>query len=211
MAAARAALLLALLAAAAGCGRPAPPTPAGPAIERVDFTAFGSPVTLQVAGADPDRTAGAVADIRAFLAVAGRDWYAFGDGELARVNAALAAGEPAPVSPELAAVIARALDIAGRSGGRFDPAVGDLVTLWGYAGTAAAGRGRRGPGRVRHGRRRDAGRRRGPRPPAGAARPRRHRQGHGGGADRRTPGGCGHRRGPGRPRRQQPAGPRDPR
>jgi thiamine biosynthesis lipoprotein len=132
MAAARAALLLALLAAAAGCGRPAPPTPAGPAIERVDFTAFGSPVTLQVAGADPDRTAGAVADIRAFLAVAGRDWYAFGDGELARVNAALAAGEPAPVSPELAAVIARALDIAGRSGGRFDPAVGDLVTLWGF-------------------------------------------------------------------------------
>jgi thiamine biosynthesis lipoprotein len=130
----RAALLLAGLAAAAACQPPAPPAePASaPAVSRIDFTAFGSPVSLQLAGADPERASPALADIQAFLAVAGRDWYAYGDGELARVNAALAAGEPAPVSPELAAVIARALDLAARSGGRFDPAVGDLVTLWGF-------------------------------------------------------------------------------
>lgn len=132
MAAARAALLLALVALAAACQPPAPAAPVEPAIARVDFTAFSSPVSLQLAGADPDRAAPALADIQAFLAVAGRDWYAYGDGELARVNAALVAGEPAPVSPELAAVIARALDLAARSGGRFDPAVGDLVTLWGF-------------------------------------------------------------------------------
>jgi thiamine biosynthesis lipoprotein len=130
----RAALLLALLAGTAACQPPAPTAPAGaaPAVARIDFTAFGSPVSLQLAGADPDRAQAAVAGIQAFLAGAGRDWYAFGDGELARVNAALAAGEPAPVSPELAAIIGRALDIAARSGGRFDPAVGDLVTLWGF-------------------------------------------------------------------------------
>jgi thiamine biosynthesis lipoprotein len=130
----RAALLLALLAGTAACQPPAPTAPAGagPAVARIDFMAFGSPVSLQLAGADPDRAQAAVAGIQAFLASAGRDWYAFGDGELARVNAALAAGEPAPVSPELAAVIGRALDIAARSGGRFDPAVGDLVTLWGF-------------------------------------------------------------------------------
>lgn len=132
MVAARAALLLALVALAAACQPPAPAAPAEPAIARLDFTAFGSPVSLQLAGADPDRAAPALADIQAFLAVAGRDWYAYGDGELSRVNAALVAGEPAPVSPELAAVIARALDLAARSGGRFDPAVGDLVTLWGF-------------------------------------------------------------------------------
>lgn len=59
-----------------------------------------------------------------------RDWYAYGTGELAAVNARLARGEPAPVSADLAPLIRRAIELHARSGGRFDPGVCALVRLW---------------------------------------------------------------------------------
>ena len=62
--------------------------------------------------------------------VAERDWYAFGTGELARINALLARGQPAPVSADLAPLITRAMALYVLSGGRFDPGVCALVRLW---------------------------------------------------------------------------------
>lgn len=41
--------------------------------------------------------------------------------------------------PEFAAVMATALDVAARSDGAFDPAIGALVDLWGYGPVPAAG------------------------------------------------------------------------
>jgi len=52
------------------------------------------------------------------------------DSELARVNRG-AGLEPVQVSPELFAVLERALCFAEASGGAFDPTVGPLVKLWG--------------------------------------------------------------------------------
>ncbi|MEO8444296.1 MAG: FAD:protein FMN transferase [Gammaproteobacteria bacterium] len=78
---------------------------------------------------DPAGAAVAAA-IEARFRAASEDWYAFGTGELARVNALLARGRPAPVSPTLAPLITRALDLHARSGGLFDPGVCGLVRLW---------------------------------------------------------------------------------
>ena len=72
----------------------------------------------------------AAADVESQFRVAERDWYAFGSGELARVNALLAEGHPATVSPDLAPLITRAIQLHGLSGGRFDPGVCALVRLW---------------------------------------------------------------------------------
>jgi len=72
----------------------------------------------------------AVARIEAEFRQADRDWYAFGTGELAAVNARLARGEPAPVSAALAPLIRRAIELHALSGGRFDPGVCALVRLW---------------------------------------------------------------------------------
>lgn len=84
---------------------------------------------LDIAGpaarADP-----AADEIERLFARSGRDWYAYGTGELARVNALLARGAPAPVSAELAPLITRAMDLHARSGGLFDPGVCALVRLW---------------------------------------------------------------------------------
>src|SRR5690606_39057660 len=55
------------------------------------FPALGTLVEITLIEADADRRAHALRDARAVLARASRDWHAWADGELARVNAGAAA------------------------------------------------------------------------------------------------------------------------
>jgi thiamine biosynthesis lipoprotein len=57
------------------------------------------------------------------------------DSELSALNRR-AALEPVPLSPDLYAVLERALEFAADTGGAFDPTVGPLVKLWGIGGDA---------------------------------------------------------------------------
>lgn len=61
------------------------------------------------------------------------------DAELARFNAA-ATTAWVDVTEETLSVIERALEIARRSGGAFDPTVGPLVDLWGFGPAPRTGR-----------------------------------------------------------------------
>lgn len=54
------------------------------------------------------------------------------DSELSRLNAMARADGEYPVSEDLAAVLAVALDLAASSGGAFDPTVLPLVEIWGF-------------------------------------------------------------------------------
>jgi len=99
---------------------------------RQSFPALGTLVAVEIHGVDHERATEATAAVAAYLAHIGREWYAWGDGELARVNAALAHTEPAPVPAELAALIHRAMTIRELSNGYFDPTVGLLVEAWGF-------------------------------------------------------------------------------
>ncbi|MDH5254430.1 MAG: FAD:protein FMN transferase [Gammaproteobacteria bacterium] len=85
---------------------------------------------IQIRDTDLGAATAAADEIEHRFQTAGQDWYAFGTGELARVNALLARGEAATVSPALAPLIRRAMDLHARSGGRFDPGVCALVRLW---------------------------------------------------------------------------------
>ena len=81
----------------------------------------------------PELIAGIEDELRAFE----RDFYPWTDGELARLNAALSAGEAFDASPALAAVLAAAQRVAAASDGAFDPGVGALVELYGFHDAAA--------------------------------------------------------------------------
>ncbi len=109
----------------AGCGGPPP-------AEQRTWTLFGTIVQVEIVGADAPQAQAAFAGIEKLYRRLERDWRSFGDGELGRVNARLAAGEPASLSPELHALVARSLEVRDRSGGLFDPRVGTLVMLWGF-------------------------------------------------------------------------------
>ena len=77
---------------------------------------------------------GACQEVHRRLAALGSDLYAWGDGELGRLNAALRAGRPARVESDLLRTsLTQGLALKSRSGGRFDPTVGELVAAWGFA------------------------------------------------------------------------------
>ena len=89
--------------------------------------ALGTLVEITLIETEAARRHRALRDAREALTDASRDWYAWGDGELARVNATGAAP-----SAELAALIQRADALAVRSEHLFEPGIGALVEAWGF-------------------------------------------------------------------------------
>ncbi len=61
-----------------------------------------------------------------------RDYYAWTDGELRRLNLGLSARGEFETTPDMAALVARSRAVAVASNGAFDPGVGTLVELWGF-------------------------------------------------------------------------------
>ncbi|HEX7081753.1 MAG TPA: FAD:protein FMN transferase [Gammaproteobacteria bacterium] len=126
---AAAAALLAAAIAAGGCtDRP----------RLVERRLYSMGTWVDVALEAPARTAeAALADVEAMLRRFEIDYYPWAEGELARLNEALAAGRETVVSEEMAAVLRDAKRYSELSGGRFDPGVAKLVELWGFNSTLA--------------------------------------------------------------------------
>jgi thiamine biosynthesis lipoprotein len=103
-----------------------------PAVFERRLYAMGTWVDLTVV-ATRDAADAVFAEAETFLRGFEVDYYAWADGgELARLNAALASGETATVSPQMAALLVDAKRISAASGGAFDPGVGELVELYGF-------------------------------------------------------------------------------
>lgn len=93
---------------------------------------FGTTAEIRIPETDPARADAGLDAVEALFRELDRDWRSFGDGELGRVNAALGRGERAALSPRLARLVRRSLELRAASGGLFDPRVGALVRLWGF-------------------------------------------------------------------------------
>lgn len=90
--------------------------------------------------AGPEQGPRTIARIEEFLRRFERDYYPWADGELARVNQAIAESRSIEVSPELARVLLEARRVSELSRGSFDPGIGGLVELWGFNTERPAGR-----------------------------------------------------------------------
>ena len=115
--------------------------PAADEFAQVSLFAMATTVDLTLPAAALREHPELVADIESELQAFGTDYYAWGDGELARLSRILTVPGSPPintnppqvsVSPELAALLVRAQEITRISGGAFDPGVGPLVELWGF-------------------------------------------------------------------------------
>jgi len=103
-----------------------------PNIQQREFIAMGTVVSITVADASPNLPA-TLAAVEQDVQHLGREWYAWNkDGELAKLNASLAAGQSVNVTSELADVLRRADEAFRRSDGAFDPAIGPMVERWGF-------------------------------------------------------------------------------
>lgn len=119
-----AALLVAL--ALIGCSAEDPP------VRRSQTMAMGTVVELSLHGVDRARTEAAQQRVTDLLAEHDRRYSAWGEGRLAELNRRLVAGEAASVPTELRSALRRAAVLSADSGGRFNPALGRLVELWGF-------------------------------------------------------------------------------
>jgi thiamine biosynthesis lipoprotein len=111
--------------AALACARPEPGL-------RLEYRALHMGVETRLVLFAPDSAAGLAAAMAAFDRIAELDSLMSDyrlDSELNALNAS-AGGAGLIVSPDLARVLATALDVAERSGGAFDVTAGPVVALW---------------------------------------------------------------------------------
>jgi thiamine biosynthesis lipoprotein len=96
------------------------------------IVAMGTLVDVVVEVPDPELRTPLVRDIETFRRGFERDYYAWADGELARLNQGLERGDAVRVTPELADLLRAAQRYSEQSNGALEPGVGALVELWGF-------------------------------------------------------------------------------
>ncbi|MEQ1663123.1 MAG: FAD:protein FMN transferase [Thiobacillus sp.] len=101
---------------------------------------FGTLVEVSVYGAPEAQAKQATAAVLARFDYLHRTLHAWQPSELSHLNAALANGERATVSPDLAAMLREAQTLSAQSGDLFNPSIGGLIALWGFHADAPQSR-----------------------------------------------------------------------
>jgi len=119
------ATLVGSLALAGGCSREAPAR-----MERLYV--FGTLADLEIRGAEEPDAQAALAEVSALLTQRQGEWHAWEPSDLTRINGAIAKGGSAVAPESVIALIERSRPLAEASEGLFDPAIGGLVSAWGF-------------------------------------------------------------------------------
>lgn len=93
---------------------------------------FGTRVEVAVWGEDEALAAKAMGAVLREFDRMHRAYHAWQPSELTELNQAIARGESATVSPELAAMLVDAKALAAKGDELFNPAMGKLIALWGF-------------------------------------------------------------------------------
>lgn len=103
-----------------------------PSIQETQFLALGTLVDVSYYGVTHHRAQTLNAGLRQRLDAFTTRWRASGNGALGQINAALAAGKTPRIPDGMLPAMQKASALSVASGGRFQPAIGRLVRLWGF-------------------------------------------------------------------------------
>ncbi|MFM9913180.1 MAG: FAD:protein FMN transferase [Methylophilaceae bacterium] len=112
------------LLALVGCGRE-------PLYQSQSYV-FGTLVDISIYGESDARAAALAGHIQQEFQRLHNQLHAWQPSNLSKLNAAFAAGESLPISPELSQLLTEATKISEASDGLFNPAIGGLIGLWGF-------------------------------------------------------------------------------
>lgn len=93
---------------------------------------FGTLVEIVIRDENEQVARAAVVSVGELLQELHSDWHAWKPGQLTNTNMAIAEGRAAPIDARLAKVLRHGKRLSCQSGGLFDPAIGELVALWGF-------------------------------------------------------------------------------
>jgi len=104
---------------------------------RAEFYALGTRIEVQIR--DPEATAESKAQVQAALRAVNtdfqhmhHDWHPWEPGAMADLNAGLQSGEWTLTTPDLIELTQASQRLETSSGGHFNAAIGQLVSLWGF-------------------------------------------------------------------------------
>lgn len=99
---------------------------------RAEFYVFGTVLEVTLFGVSDETANRAFGALQADFQAMHRDWHAWEPGLLTRINADFAAGRPAAADAAISELVRRSQALEAASGGRFNPAIGGLIALWGF-------------------------------------------------------------------------------
>ncbi len=94
--------------------------------------AFGTLIDITTQGVDVAQARAAVQAVDALYQQQHRDWHAWQRGALDDLNRAIASGKPWQTDPSIAYLIRLGQKFEQLSDGLFNPAIGELLTMWGF-------------------------------------------------------------------------------
>jgi len=118
-------LTLICLLSAAACQRT-------PRVHQAEFFIFGTVLDVSIQGVDGAVAARAFRELQQDFQAWHRDWHAWEPGLLTRVNEDFAAGRKALADEAIVDMVRRSQEMESATGGRFNPAIGALIGLWGF-------------------------------------------------------------------------------
>lgn len=96
------------------------------------FLVFGTIVEVKLWGVSDEQSKSAFGELQQMFQGMHRDWHAWEPGRLTQINQAFAAGQVATADADIVVMLQRSQALEQATGGRFNPAIGALIRLWGF-------------------------------------------------------------------------------
>lgn len=93
---------------------------------------FGTIVEVKLWGASSEQANRAFTELQQMFQGMHRNWHAWEPGRLVDINRAFANGQPAKADEDIVEMVRESQSIEQQTGGRFNPAIGALIRLWGF-------------------------------------------------------------------------------
>ena len=101
--------------------------------QKFRLLAFGTYIDIEVIGVDRDRAEAARQQLQQDFAAMHHAWHAWEPGPLGYINASIREGsQRIPAPPSTLPLIRISQELAHKSDYLFDPAIGQLINLWGF-------------------------------------------------------------------------------